>query len=211
MSPHPSSPIQPFGRLKPSITLNMDEQRGNLRDEYLAIIPILEDTPKSLHHFVLKADALYITLPNADAVDIFLEVIKESTSTNTHADIALLNTWEDIKNEFKHLFLPWKSVSQLHLELTSMTPNFYESYEEFAVRVRRASDSLKNAHRLAETTVEESEWKNLFQVIETQATMGTFIQAYESAIKRYFIKINPETMKDAEYFARDLDYLAENW
>lgn len=184
----------------------MTESNEKLLERYSRILPVLIETPKSLETFIRKADTLYKSLPNDAAKEIFLNCVKDSATESTYDNIALLTTWDNVKRELKAKILPRKTISQLHDELSKVKKDPSDTIVEFADKIKRVANGLKDAHRLSDRTVLEADWKKMFDIIET-LSLNTFIQGLSPQLRNWTMARDFKTLRLAEDHARTMEHL----
>lgn len=184
----------------------MAEANVKLLERYSRILPVLVEEPKSLEIFIRKADSLYSMLKNDNEKTIFLNCVKDCTTEGTYTDVAPLKTWEEVKTQLKNIVLPRKTISQFHTELTNVTKLASDTIVEFAEKIKKIANCLKNAHRLSDTTVKEEDWVKIFNIIETQA-LTSFVQGLTPQLRNWIMARDFKTLKEAENLARSLEYL----
>lgn len=188
---------------------NMAESNDKLVERYGRILPPFSEDPNSLETFIRKADSLFKLLPDQNAKDIFLNCVKDATSGSTYNDVALLPTWEEVKQELKVRILPRRTITQLHQELASVIKKPSDTIITFADKIKRIANGLKNAHRVSDLTVTEEGWKRIFYLIESQA-LNTFIEGLSPQLRNWTIARDFKTLRDAENHCRSMEHLDIN-
>lgn len=186
----------------------MGESKDKLIERFGRILPPLVEEPKSLETFLRKGDTLFASLDVEDAKEIFLKVVKDSTTENTYQNIAPLKTWDEVKQELKSIVLPRKTVSQLHHELAIVAKHPSDTIVDFSDKIKRIMNGLKNAYRLSDIKAKEDDFKRLFDTIETQG-LTTFTRGLSPQLRNWTMAKDFKTLKDAENHARSLEYLDE--
>lgn len=208
-TPVPVLQKQPVLNLRENQILLMAESNDKLVERYSRILPPFAEDPKGLETFLRKGDSLFKMLTNQNAKDIFLNCIKDATTECIYHEIALLKTWEEVKNELKTIILPRRTISQLHTELASVTKHPSDTIATFADKIKRIMNGLKNAHRLSDMTVDDEGWKRIFVLIETQA-LNTFIEGLSPQLRNWTIAKDFKNLKDAVNHARTMEHLDTN-